>query len=70
MWLVEHVAKALGRSESWVYKRVAEGVLPHTKRTGGLVFIPAHVMTWLTAEDDSPKASRRTTRAKSARSRA
>lgn len=66
LWLVEHVALALGRSDSWVYKRAAEGTLPYTKRTGGLVFIPAEVMAWLTAKDDERKPVKRTSRTRPA----
>ncbi|MFP2962040.1 hypothetical protein ACLEPN_30695 [Myxococcus sp. 1LA] len=51
LWLVQHVALALGRSESWVYKRAAEGSLPHSKRTGGLTFVPAQVMAWVNGKE-------------------
>jgi len=46
VWLVSHVAQALGMSESWVYKRVAEQAIPHTKRRGMLRFDPVKVMEW------------------------
>ncbi|QSQ19282.1 helix-turn-helix domain-containing protein [Pyxidicoccus parkwayensis] len=66
LWLKEHVAAALGRSVSWVYKKAEAGLLPHSKRVGGLMFVPSQVMAWATAQDATPTKPKRARRRASA----
>jgi hypothetical protein len=47
MWEVGHVARFLKRSESWVYKKTALGVLPVHRLDGwGLRYVPAEIRGW------------------------
>ena len=47
MWEVGHVARFLKRSESWVYKKTAAGVLPVHRLDGwGLRYVPLEIRNW------------------------
>jgi hypothetical protein len=47
MWEVGHVARFLKRSESWVYKKTATGVLPVHRLDGwGLRYVPVEIRGW------------------------
>ena len=47
MWEVGHVARFLKRSESWVYKKSAAGVLPVHRLDGwGLRYLPIEIRNW------------------------
>ena len=47
MWEVGHVARFLKRSESWVYKKTAIGVLPVHRLDGwGLRYVPVEIRAW------------------------
>lgn len=47
MWGVGHVALFLKRSESWVYKKTAAGVLPVHRLDGwGLRYVPVEIRAW------------------------
>ena len=47
MWEVGHVARFLKRSESWVYKKSAAGILPVHRLDGwGLRYVPDEIRYW------------------------
>src|SRR2546425_10772025 len=47
MWEVGHAARFLKRSESWVYKKTAIGVLPVHRIDGrGLRYVPVEISDW------------------------
>src|SRR5471030_2241480 len=47
LWEVAHVAQFLKRSESWVYKKTALGVLPVRRLDGwGLRYVPGEIRKW------------------------
>ena len=47
MWEVGHVARFLKRSNSWVYKKSAAGVLPVHRLDGwGLRYVPIEIRNW------------------------
>ena len=50
VWRLKHTAQFLGLSESCVYKKVASGEIPHTKRGGRLFFDPDTVVAWAKGE--------------------
>ncbi len=50
LWTVVDVAKYLQTSRSWVYGKVAEGILPCRRACGLLRFKPAEVRAWFDAQ--------------------
>lgn len=50
IWEVEHCAKYLGKSLSWVYKRSAQGVLPRIKVGNDNRYEPEAVIRWFKSQ--------------------
>ncbi len=46
LWTVQDVARYLGFKKSWVYAKVAAGVLPHLNIVGRIRFDPTEVRAW------------------------
>lgn len=49
LWTVEHVALYLGKSQDWVYRRTAEGVLPVHKIGAANRYLPGEIVAWVAA---------------------
>lgn len=47
VWGVEELAATLRMSRSWVYKRVAERSIPHTRVGRSVRFFPHEIHAWL-----------------------
>lgn len=54
VWKVGDVAKFLKMSPSWVYARVEDNSIPHTRLGSSIRFDPDEVKTWFKAREKKP----------------
>ena len=57
-WEVEDCAKYLGKSNDWVYKKTADGTLPHYKHGHANHYLPAEIVSWAKAQAAGSKKVR------------
>jgi predicted DNA-binding transcriptional regulator AlpA len=62
LWHVDHAARFLKMSTSWIYKRVEAGVLPCVRVDGwSLRFVPADLRAWAATQPAKRRARRAAT---------